>query len=180
MSFLTEKPPENLEVNGEKYPINTDFRTVLRYMEVVEDADETLADIERCLQILYKIPPPRNDIAEAVKQATWFVKCGKKEKKGKPSKKILGINSNEALNFKEDAWLIYSAFPAEMMCMALIYIPFNICTGGNLLRCWMIFRKPCHCIGLCSIGLLIRQIRVCQRSRLLFIRQCRDIIKSNR
>ena len=50
MSFLTEKPPENLEVNGEKYPINTDFRTVLRYMEVVEDADETLADIERCLQ----------------------------------------------------------------------------------------------------------------------------------
>ena len=53
MSFLTEKPPENLEVNGEKYPINTDFRTVLRYMEVVEDADETLADIERCLQISF-------------------------------------------------------------------------------------------------------------------------------
>lgn len=43
MSFLTEKPPENLEVNGEKYPINTDFRTVLRYMEVVEDADETVS-----------------------------------------------------------------------------------------------------------------------------------------
>ena len=34
MSFLTEKPPENLEVNGEKYPINTDFRTVLRYIDV--------------------------------------------------------------------------------------------------------------------------------------------------
>lgn len=110
MNFLTEKPPESLKVNGKEYPIHTDFRTVLRYMEVVEDADETLADIERCLQILYKIPPHRSDITEAAKQATWFVKCGKKEKKGKPSKKILGINSNEALNFKEDAWLIYSAF----------------------------------------------------------------------
>ena len=108
MSFLTEKPPESLEVNDGKYPIYADFRTVLRYMEAVEDADETLADIERCLRILYKILP--RDIAEAAKQATWFVKCGKKEKKGKPSKKILGINSNEALNFKEEAWLIYSAF----------------------------------------------------------------------
>ena len=87
MSFLTEKPPESLKVNDGKYPIYTDFRTVLRYMEAVEDADETLADIERCLRILYKIIP--RDIAEAANQATWFVKCGKKEKKGKPSKKTV-------------------------------------------------------------------------------------------
>lgn len=108
MSFLTEKPPEKLIVNSIEYLINADFRTILRYMQAVKEANETLIDVQKCLAIVYKTVPA--DIAEAVKQLTWFVKCGKKEKKGKPSKKILGINSNEALDFEEDAWLIYSAF----------------------------------------------------------------------
>lgn len=108
MSFLTENLPEKLIVNGAEYSINADFRTVLRYMKAIKEADETLVDVKKCLQIIYKKIP--EDIIEAAKQVTWFVKCGKKEKKGKPSKKILGINSNEALDFEEDAWLIYSAF----------------------------------------------------------------------
>ena len=40
MRFLTEKPPESLNVNDGKYPIYTDFRTVLRYMEAAEDDSE--------------------------------------------------------------------------------------------------------------------------------------------
>ena len=57
MSFLTEKPPEKLIVNSIEYLINADFRTILRYMQAVKEANETLIDVQKCLAIVYKTVP---------------------------------------------------------------------------------------------------------------------------
>lgn len=110
MSFLTEIPPKSLNIAGMEYPINTDFRTILRYnAKLKETEDDDTEGIINCLKMVFdKIFP--EDIAGAVQSVNWFIRCGKTEKKRKPSNRLLGINSNEPFDFEVDGELIYSAF----------------------------------------------------------------------
>lgn len=110
MSFLTDPLPHSLNIHGVEYPIDTDFRTILRYDEDLQKADESLENIARCLKRVFvtELPP---DPEETVQQMLWFIRGGKtEEERHKPSKRILGINSNTPFDFHEDGEMIYSAF----------------------------------------------------------------------
>ena len=110
MSFLTDPLPHSLNIHGVEYPIDTDFRTILRYDEELQQADESLEDIARCLKRVFvtELPP---DPEETVQQMLWFIRGGKtEEERHKPSKRILGINSNTPFDFHKDGEMIYSAF----------------------------------------------------------------------
>lgn len=108
MNFLIDHPIQSLNVNGTEYPINADFRAVLRYNEMIKQGAEDLVYLAGCLLCVYKEVPENLD--EAVQQINWFIACGKIEKKKRPSNKILGINNNTPFDFETDGELIYSAF----------------------------------------------------------------------
>lgn len=110
MSFLIELPPKSLNIGGLEYPINSDFRTVLRYNQRLKKIDnEDTERIMQCMQLVFCKGLPE-DLIEAIQSLNWFIRCGRKEKKRRPSNKLLGINSNQPFEFETDGEMIYSAF----------------------------------------------------------------------
>lgn len=110
MSFLTDPLPHSLNIHGVEYPIDTDFRTILRYDEELKNVEESLEGIGRCLKMVFIDRLPM-DPEETVRQMTWFIHGGKVEgKRHRPSRKVLGINANTPFDFHEDGEMIYSAF----------------------------------------------------------------------
>ena len=72
MSVLTEALPVSVEVEGRRYPINSDYRVCLRIMEAFED--DTLTNEEKqlvMLRLLYKDVPP--NVAGACEAAMNFL-----------------------------------------------------------------------------------------------------------
>lgn len=110
MNFLTERLPDSINVQGVEYPIQTDFRTILRYSTQMDTiAEDNLAEIISCMKIvIYRDFP--DDIFSAISALNWFIKCGKEEKRNRPSNKLLGVNSNQPFDFSVDGELIWSAF----------------------------------------------------------------------
>lgn len=125
MNFLTERLPDSINVQGVEYPIQTDFRTILRYSAQMDTiAEDNLAEIISCMKIvIYRDFP--DDIFSAISALNWFIKCGKEEKRNRPSKKLLGVNSNQPFDFSVDGELIWSAFRRnDVYGIDLLEIPY--------------------------------------------------------
>lgn len=125
MNFLTERLPDSINVQGVEYPIQTDFRTILRYSAQMDTIEEdNLAEIIRCMKIvIYRDFP--DDIFSAISALNWFVKCGREEKRNRPSNKLLGVNSNQPFDFSVDGELIWSAFRRnDVYGIDLLEIPY--------------------------------------------------------
>lgn len=126
MNFLIDELPKTITVNGVEYPIETDFRTILRYNEQLEHTKENdVQGIIRCIKLLFTKEIPE-DILGAIREINWFIKCGKEEtKKNRPSNKLLGINSNQPFDFRIDGEMIYSAFRRnDVYGIDLLEIPY--------------------------------------------------------
>lgn len=125
MNFLTERLPDSINVQGVEYPIQTDFRTILRYSTQMDTiAEDNLAEIISCMKIvIYRDFP--DDIFSAISALNWFIKCGKEEKRNRPSNKLLGVNSNQPFDFSVDGELIWSAFRRnDVYGIDLLEIPY--------------------------------------------------------
>lgn len=109
--ILTKKLPVALEVNGKKYPVQTDFRKVLEYesrmkkgasdIEIVSAVDEMFNHEDEIITV--------HNFSDAVSRLNWFVSCGETKAKRLPGA-ALGINGNKPFDFEVDGALIYSAF----------------------------------------------------------------------
>lgn len=88
--------PESLTVNGEDYPIRSDYRDVLAVIEA--QADDELTDMEKMVVTIYMLYADFGcasdvlesdiDMEEAYLQAVWFMNCGQgdvDEPQGKPT-----------------------------------------------------------------------------------------------
>lgn len=111
MNILIDLLPEHVEIDGKKYPINTDFRISILFELLMQD--KSILDREKvymALNLYYpKIP---HDLVQAVDKMLWFYRCGKDDendsvRNGSPagSRKAGMIYS-----FEHDAEYIYSAF----------------------------------------------------------------------
>ena len=71
--------PKYAEVNGKRYPINTDYRVALRCFAVIEDTD--ICDEERALAVIYLLfgDVPVENIADFLRIAGDYLRCGEKE-----------------------------------------------------------------------------------------------------
>lgn len=104
MNILTEALPEAIEIDGQEYPINSDFRTCLRIIMAFED--EELTGYEKqlvMLQLLYKNIP--ENIQVATTQGVKFLDGGevKVEEEGlEPQPRLY--------SFSKDSGFIFSAF----------------------------------------------------------------------
>ncbi len=117
MNIILDTMPEFLEVGGEKIPVNTDFRTWIRFDEALFWSDKPIEErLFSALDICYdgKIPA---DITGAVHAAIGFY-----AHKDAPIKEIGENPKNEQQNsargkqtysFTYDASLIYAAFMAQ-------------------------------------------------------------------
>lgn len=90
--------PVSLEIDGEQYEINTDFRIALLIFEAY--SDKGLSDYEKaavCLNCLYKEVPENTD--EAMKKAVWFLDGGDVPKPKKAPARIIDWSYDESIIF---------------------------------------------------------------------------------
>lgn len=109
MSILIDLVPTSVKIDNKDYEINSNFRTSILFEEMIQDNElDEIDKIKNTLFLYYKEIP--SNIEEAIKQAMWFYRCGKKENK----RKSKGKSSNEILyDFEYDDEYIYSAFLKE-------------------------------------------------------------------
>lgn len=82
--------PTSLEIDGEQYEINSDFRIALLIFEAYADKELTYGEKAAvCLNCLYKVVP--KNVEEALTRALWFLDGGDvpKSKKLQP-KSLIG------------------------------------------------------------------------------------------
>ena len=110
MNILYEQFPEEVKVNGEYYPIVTDFREWIRFTELVED-DSVPWRMKCGLLLQWYLDQIPDDIEAAIYALGDFLMCKRmyqddledeeeeQQKNGKP-----------VFSFSEDAGCIYAAF----------------------------------------------------------------------
>lgn len=104
-NLLIDPLPQNVEIDGKLYPINTDFRISLLFGLLMEDATITEEEkIYKSLDLYYPIPP--HCLEKAAKEILIFYHCGKKE----PAKKGSGEIGERIYHIDWDAPYLYAAF----------------------------------------------------------------------
>jgi len=106
MNILIDLLPEEIEIEGIEYKINSDFRNSMLFELMM--SDNKLDDnqkIEQALKLYYPNIPQNIDLA--VDQLLWFYRCGKDVVKSSGSGKG---KSAQIYDFNFDDDYIYSAF----------------------------------------------------------------------
>lgn len=130
MNILMDKPPEQVEVDGKLYKINSDFRTSIQFeilmqkkeltekqkefanelclldKEMDRETAELLAKYKDGLELYY--PEIPNNINGAINEMLWFYECGKENIDKKKSKK--SGSRKKIYDYNYDADYIYAAF----------------------------------------------------------------------
>ncbi|MBY2284531.1 bacteriophage Gp15 family protein, partial [Clostridioides difficile] len=78
MNMLIDVLPESVEIDGEEYKINTDFRISILFEMLIQD--NSISDEEKgenALLLFYPVIP--KNTATAIDKIIWFYSCGKKE-----------------------------------------------------------------------------------------------------
>ena len=103
MNVLTERLPTAIEIDGQEYEINADFRNCLNIILAFEDPELTAMEKKVVmLQLLYKEIP--QNIAEAGRLGVKFLDCGVEQKKELPPE-----DTRRVFSFIKDAQYIYTA-----------------------------------------------------------------------
>jgi len=106
MNILIDLLPKEVNIEGEDYKINSDFRTSILFELLMQDNSITEEDkIIQALELYYPILP--KDLNKAIEGILWFYRCGKDEVENK--NKGTGKSTN-VYSFDYDDDLIYSAF----------------------------------------------------------------------
>lgn len=108
MNWLLHPLPTSLTIDGVEYPIQTDFRTVLRYGQIIHEGREDGSELMESLLLMFGLIP--ENVLEAVLQVSWFIRCREGEKKHRPPNSMLGVNSDKPMDYVLDSSLIWSAF----------------------------------------------------------------------
>ena len=113
MNIIIQGLPEMVEINGVKYPISCDFRTGMKFDEIL---DSDISDVQKLLRTLRLYYPKKipTDIHAAIDKVIWFYRCGKEEPKKEERERYKRRNSKEpAYSFTQDAPYIYAAFKEQ-------------------------------------------------------------------
>lgn len=109
MNILIDLLPTTIEIDNNKYEINSDFRTSILFELLMQDNSIINEDkIDLALNLYYNEVPPREYRQEAVEKILWFYRCGKDIKKSKGNSK--GKSVTQIYSFEHDDDYIYAAF----------------------------------------------------------------------
>lgn len=155
MNILYEQFPEEVKVNGEYYPIVTEFREWIRFTELVED-DSVPWRIKCGLLLQWYLDQIPDDIEAAIYALGDFLMCKRmyqddledeEEEQQKSGKPVFFFRKMPA------AFMQRSGRHMELTCSRLI-----ICTGGSSGACL----TGCRIVqrlnnGLCIVRLILEQ-----------------------
>lgn len=111
INMLIDLLPETVDIGGEVYLINTDFRTSILFEMMMQDPDLLETEkVRKAIALYYSCEP--DDIAEAVDKLLWFYTCGREEKTGKPewAEEEEPEEQKQIYSFEHDAPYIYAGF----------------------------------------------------------------------
>ena len=78
MGILESKLPTTVLVNGVEYPIRSNFRTMIKFEQLMQEPEVDDQDkVWLALRLFY--PEIPEDTEQAVEQLLWFYRCDKKE-----------------------------------------------------------------------------------------------------
>lgn len=102
--------PKFVEVNGNKIPINTDFRIALQCEKIAKDT--SIGEYEKMCAIVYKLfgeeaIKDHSLIFEFFNLAIKYLKCGKEEISNEDN------NKEESLDFEQDEGYIKASFMSD-------------------------------------------------------------------
>lgn len=97
--------PEYALIDGKEIKINTDYRTAIACLKAIED--DEIDDVTRALVVISLLFGEETEIInyeEALKKATYFLCCGKKQ---------TGNNEQKLMDYEADSDYIYASFRNE-------------------------------------------------------------------
>lgn len=107
MNILVDLVPTSVIIDGEKYEINSNFRTSILFELMISDTElSEKQKLEQALKLYYPIIPP--NISEAIEKILWFYRCGKDIAKGKGKGKTK--SNTRIYDYEHDDEYIYSAY----------------------------------------------------------------------
>lgn len=110
MNMLIDVLPESVEIDGEEYKINTDFRISILFEMLIQD--NSISDEEKgenALLLFYPVIP--KNTATAIDKIIWFYSCGKKENNVDDGcRGGTGSSKSQIYSYDYDDEYIYSAF----------------------------------------------------------------------
>lgn len=113
MNILLNKLPETVKIDGKEIPINWDFRTSIKFQDVI--LDKKLTEDEKLIKGLELYYPTREEdiynIEEAFEEMLWFYSAGEVDPGDEEEGGIMPKGSGkQAFSYKYDAPYIYAAF----------------------------------------------------------------------
>lgn len=113
MGILESRLPTSVLVNGVEYPIRSNFRTMIKFEELMQDPEVNDQDkVWLALRLFYPEIPDNTE--QAVERLLWFYRCDKKENLyEKKAKRRKSKRMNRIYDFEHDDDYIYAAFMAQ-------------------------------------------------------------------
>lgn len=113
MGILASKLPTSVLVNGVEYPIRSNFRTMIKFEQLMQEPEVDDQDkVWMALRLFY--PEIPEDTEQAVEQLLWFYRCDKKENLyEKKTKRRKAKRTDRIYDFEHDDDYIYAAFMAQ-------------------------------------------------------------------
>ena len=102
MNIIIDRLPDTAVVDGQRFPIETDYRAAVAFELMVESGEDNLAKL---LRPFYPYGLPANAEA-AVEAALWFYRCGEDV----PEKKEGEAQKPRSYSFDVDAETIFADF----------------------------------------------------------------------
>lgn len=110
MNMLVDLLPESVEIDGEEYQINTDFRISIMFELLMQDDEvEDMDKTAQALNLYYPVIPENKQ--KAVEKIIWFYRCGKET--NQDSSNTGGGTQKQVYSFDYDDGYIYEAFLRE-------------------------------------------------------------------
>lgn len=110
MSLLLDLNPVNVNIDGEVYEINSDFRTSILFELMMQDIELSNSEkISGALKLYYPIIPKNTE--KAIKSILEFYKCGSDCSNSSKAKTV--NNNNPIYSYEYDGDYIYAAFMSQ-------------------------------------------------------------------
>lgn len=106
-----DKLPHFVYIKDEKFIINADYRTFIKFEEEMQGKDLNGAVMKALLNFYpaFNLIIEKDLLNEAVDKFIWFYSCGK-EYINNPSKNSKSVKNSQIFSYKHDSYLIWSAF----------------------------------------------------------------------
>ena len=113
MRILERKLPTSVLIYGVEYPIRSNFRTMIKFEQLMQDPEVKDQDkVQLALRLFYPVIP--DDMEQAVERLLWFYRCDKRDNLYvKKTKKRKSKMTDRIYDFEHDDEYIYAAFMSQ-------------------------------------------------------------------